>query len=118
VGGQPFFDRLVAAFYERVLLDQVLLAMYPDPSDLESSRRHLALFLSQYWGGPSTYSEERGHPRLRLRHVPFEITAEARDHWLVAMTSAIDEAGTELSDTDRADLLAYVDMAAHQLRNR
>ena len=117
-GGQAFFDRLVAAFYERVVLDPVLLSMYPDPSVLQTSRRNLALFLGQYWGGPTTYSSERGHPRLRMRHAAFEITAEARDHWLRAMTAAIDEAGADLSDADRSDLLAYVDMAAHQLRNR
>ncbi|RTL06017.1 MAG: globin, partial [Acidimicrobiia bacterium] len=68
VGGQSFFDRLVDRFYERVETDDVLLSMYPEPDDLAPARRRLALFLGQYWGGPAVYAEERGHPRLRMRH--------------------------------------------------
>src|SRR6478752_9035444 len=71
VGGQPFFDRLVDRFYDRVEADDVLLRLYPDQHDLGPARRHLALFLGQYWGGPATYNAERGHPRLRMRHAPF-----------------------------------------------
>ena len=91
VGGQPFFDRLVDRFYDGVEADDVLLPLYPDHADL-GARRRLALFLGQYWGGPTTYSDERGHPRLRARHIPFSIGALERDRWLVHMREAIDEA--------------------------
>jgi hemoglobin len=90
VGGQSFFDALVERFYARVELDPTLRPLYPD--DLEPGRRALALFLGQYWGGPAVYSEEKGHPRLRMRHAPFRIDAEARDAWLAAMLAAVDEA--------------------------
>ncbi len=113
VGGQPFFDTLVDRFYEGVETDDVLRAMYP--ADLTESRRHLALFLAQYWGGPRTYSEERGHPRLRMRHAPFVIDRRARDAWLVHMRAAL--ALMDLSDEDRAEFDAYIDMAAFQMRN-
>lgn len=113
VGGQPFFDALVDRFYEGVEVDDILRPMYPE--DLTEPKRHLALFLAQYWGGPRTYSEERGHPRLRMRHAPFVIDKQARDAWLVHMRAAL--AQMELSDEDRAELDAYVDMAAFQMRN-
>jgi hemoglobin len=87
LGGEPFFVRLVDAFYEHVADDDILRPMYPD--DLTESKRHLVLFLSQYWGGPPTYMQERGHPRLRMRHAPFHITKRARDAWLSAMTAAL-----------------------------
>lgn len=87
-GGAPFFESLVEAFYERVAQDPVLRPMYP-PGDLGPARRRLTMFLEQYWGGPSTYSEERGHPRLRMRHVGFAIDSGARDRWLAAMYEAI-----------------------------
>lgn len=90
VGGQSFFDALVERFYARVELDPTLRPLYPD--DLEPGRRALALFLGQYWGGPPVYSEEKGHPRLRMRHAPFRIDAVARDAWLRAMLAAVDEA--------------------------
>ena len=90
VGGQSFFDALVERFYARVELDPTLRPLYPD--DLEPGRRALALFLGQYWGGPPVYSEEKGHPRLRMRHAPFRIDAAARDAWLTAMLAAVDEA--------------------------
>ena len=115
VGGDRFFERLVEAFYGAVDLDEVLRPMYPD--DLTESKRHLKLFLEQYWGGPDTYMKERGHPRLRLRHAPFRITKKARDAWLVAMTSALQSLRPELTDAQFTDLSAYFDMAAHQLRN-
>src|SRR5215813_8539473 len=72
-GGMPFFERLVDRFYDGVAGDPVLLALYPQPDDLGPARRRLTLFLAQYWGGPTTYSDERGHPRLRARHLPFAI---------------------------------------------
>jgi hemoglobin len=90
VGGQPFFDTLVDRFYDGVEADTLLLPLYPDRDDLVGARRRLALFLGQYWGGPTTYSDERGHPRLRARHFPFSIGAAERDRWLVHMREAID----------------------------
>jgi hemoglobin len=87
VGGQPFFDDLVARFYRGVEADARLRPLYPD--DLTASRRHLALFLGQYWGGPTAYADERGHPRLRMRHAPFRIGAAERDAWLHHMTAAL-----------------------------
>ncbi len=84
VGGMPYFERLVDRFYDGVASDPVLLAVYPDPSDLSGARHRLTLFLAQYWGGPTTYSDERGHPRLRARHFPFAIGTRERDRWLVA----------------------------------
>ena len=89
VGGQPFFDALVDHFYARVELDPVLRPLYPP--DLEPGRRALALFLGQYFGGPATYSAEKGHPRLRMRHAPFVIGGAERDAWLAAMLAALDE---------------------------
>ena len=115
VGGQPFFERLVAAFYEGVERDQVLRAMYPD--DLTESRDHLVIFLVQYWGGPRTYMEQRGHPRLRMRHAPYRINRRARDGWLAAMNSALESVRSELSDEQFTEMTTYFDMAAHQLRN-
>lgn len=89
VGGQPFFDRLVERFYDHVAADPVLLRLYPDQVDLGPARERLALFLGQYWGGPDTYSAERGHPRLRMRHAPFAIDDEAAQHWVDAMLDAL-----------------------------
>lgn len=88
VGGEPFFAELVQRFYASVAMDPLLRPLYPD--DLTDSIRHLALFLQQYWGGPGTYSEERGHPRLRGRHLPFVISEQERDAWLGHMTRALD----------------------------
>ena len=88
VGGGEFFVELVDRFYARVATDLLLRPLYPD--DLTASKRHLALFLQQYWGGPGTYSEERGHPRLRARHVPFVIGEEERDAWFRHMAAALD----------------------------
>lgn len=115
VGGEAFFERLVTAFYRAVEEDTILRPMYPD--DLADSHHHFATFLIQYWGGPRTYMEERGHPRLRMRHVPYRITAVARDAWLDAMTAAIASVRSELTDTQFTELTAYFDMAAHQMRN-
>jgi hemoglobin len=115
VGGQPFFERLVEGFYAVVADDELLRPMYPD--DLSESQRTLVLFLCQYWGGPPTYMEERGHPRLRMRHAPFRITKKARDAWMVAMTSALESVRSELTQEQFDDMAAYFDMAAHQMRN-
>jgi hemoglobin len=112
-GGMPFFETLVDAFYEGVATDAVLRSLYPD--DLADSRRHLSLFLAQYWGGPQTYNEERGHPRLRLRHMPFRIGPAERDRWLVHMAAAVER--TTDSESVRATLMNYFLPAAEQLRN-
>lgn len=113
VGGQSFFTALVDAFYEGVAGDPVLRPLYPD--DLAESRRHLALFLAQYWGGPPAYAEERGHPRLRMRHAPFVIGTLERDAWLRHMAAAVEASGA--GAPERAELLAYFEMAAHSLTN-
>jgi hemoglobin len=115
VGGQPFFERLVDHFYEAVEHDELLRAMYPD--DLTESKRHLTLFLVQYWGGPAHYMEERGHPRLRMRHAPFRITKQARDAWIGAMDTALACVRDELNDEQFEDLHSYFEMAATQMRN-
>ena len=88
VGGRDFFDDLVDGFYAGVSTDLLLRPMYPE--DLTESRRHLSGFLAQYWGGPSTYSDERGHPRLRMRHAPFAIGEAERDAWLHHMLASLD----------------------------
>ena len=122
VGGEPFFRRLIDAFYDGVAGDEVLVRLYPEAPDLSGARERLRLFLIQYWGGPTTYSEERGHPRLRLRHLPFHIGREERDRWLEHMSRAIDVATAELPDPDVADAVAtaltsYFHPAAEQMRN-
>jgi hemoglobin len=115
VGGEAFFVRLVDAFYEAVEVDETLRPMYPE--DLTDARRHLTLFLVQYWGGPRTYQDERGHPRLRMRHAPFRVTKSARDAWLAAMGAALDSVRDELTDEQLEELSSYFTMAANQLRN-
>lgn len=114
VGGEPFFERLVAAFYEGVEHDPLLRPLYPD-ADLGPARRRLMLFLVQYWGGPTTYMDERGHPRLRLRHMPFHIGPAERDHWLAHMTVAVERC-TEPGEI-RERLMGYFVPAAEHLRN-
>jgi len=116
VGGMPFFERLVDRFYEGVASDPALLRLYPDPEDLAPARRKLTLFLAQYWGGPATYSEERGHPALRMRHAPFEIGPVERDRWLVHMRHAVESLDPS-PEVARA-LLEYFQMAAPSLQNR
>ncbi len=113
VGGEPWFVDLVDRFYDGVEGEPVLRGLYPD--DLTDSKSHLAGFLAQYWGGPSTYSEERGHPRLRMRHVNWEIGPEQRDAWYRSMATAVRDGG--LSDDDEAAVLDYFDTAATHLRN-
>ncbi len=95
MGGEAFFDTLVRRFYVGVAHDEVLRPMYP-ADDLEGAERRLRLFLTQYWGGPTTYSDERGHPRLRMRHAPYVIDDVARDHWLDHMRAALDGTMDEL----------------------
>jgi hemoglobin len=112
-GGERFFVDLVDRFYDRVAVDPLLRPLYPE--DLTEPRAHLALFLMQYWGGPRTYSEERGHPRLRMRHAPFVITSAEADAWLRHMTDAVKEGG--LAPADEQELLDYLSMAAQSLIN-
>lgn len=122
VGGEKFFVDLVDRFYDGVETDQVLLPLYPEGSDTVGARRRLALFLMQYFGGPDTYMQERGHPRLRMRHFPYTIGEKERDHWLLHMISAIDvtvsELSTEIQVDVRDELVEYVVNAAEHLRNQ
>lgn len=90
IGGTATFHRLVSRFYEGVADDPLLRPLYPE-EDLAPAARRLQMFLEQYWGGPNTYSRERGHPRLRMRHVPFRVTPTARDAWLMHMRTSMDE---------------------------
>ena len=115
VGGMPFFEGLVEVFYEGVATDEVLLPLYPEQSDLTGAKQRLQLFLAQYWGGPTTYMEQRGHPRLRMRHMPFVIGALERDRWLIHMATAV-EASTQ-DPGIRSELMAYFVPAAEHLRN-
>ena len=114
VGGHDTFVRLVDAFYRRVADDPVLRALYPE-DDLGPAADRLTAFLEQYWGGPTTYSETRGHPRLRMRHAPFPVTPAARDHWLMHMRGAVDT--LDLAPLHRAELWDYLERAAHSLVN-
>jgi hemoglobin len=116
VGAMPFFERLVDAFYRRVEEDAVLLTTYPHPDDLRDARHKLTLFLAQYWGGPSAYHDERGHPALRMRHAPFAIDEDAAGRWLAHMRQAVDE--LDPPEPCRSELLEYFGMAAPALRNR
>jgi hemoglobin len=116
VGGQPFFDGLAARFYERVRADAVLRPLYPeDEAAFDASQRWLALFLGQYWGGPTTYAEQRGHPRLRMRHNGFLVGQRERDAWLAGMAAAVGDAG--LPEALERRLLDYFAMAADHLVN-
>ena len=114
-GGMPFFERLVARFYQGVETDPILRPLYPE-ADLAGAQRRLTLFLAQYWGGPRTYDDERGHPRLRMRHAPFAIDAAARDRWLELMRGAL--AAEDPPPDVAAELDAYLGMAAEAMRNR
>ena len=114
VGGRPTFERLVRTFYEGVRTDEVLWPMYPE-DDLEGAIQRLTGFLEQYWGGPGTYSEERGHPRLRIRHNPFKVNPDARDRWLKHMRVAVDR--LELSPLHETMLWDYLERAAHAMVN-
>ena len=122
VGGQDFFDALVDRFYDLVEADPLLRPMYPE--DLEPSRTRLAGFLAQYWGGPARYSEQRGHPRLRMRHMGFAIAQRERDAWMTHMAASL-EAATVADGSNRPlpeqiekMMLDYFDNAATHLINR
>jgi hemoglobin len=116
VGGMPFFESLVQQFYDGVASDPVLVRVYPHPEDLAEARTKLTLFLAEYWGGPPRYFETYGHPRLRMRHAPFEIGPEARDRWLLHMRAALEAADPPPAVAEA--MLQYFEMAAEALRNR
>ena len=115
VGGMPFFERLVDAFYAGVASDEVLLPLYPEQPDLTGARHRLTLFLAQYWGGPTTYSDERGHPKLRMRHFPYPVGPLQRDRWLHHMGAAVERVCDDPSIAD--ELMNYFVRAAEHLRN-
>jgi len=114
-GGEPTFRALVERFYGRVATDPVLRAVYPE-EDLSGATERLTLFLIQYWGGPSTYSEQRGHPRLRMRHNPFVIGQAERDAWLGHMTAAVDS--LDLAPAVRKAFLDYFETASTAMINQ
>ncbi|KAF0845931.1 globin [Nocardia caishijiensis] len=117
VGGAETFRRIVSVFYREVAADEILRPLYPE-EDLGPAERRLRLFLEQYWGGPRTYSDERGHPRLRMRHHPFVIGALERDAWLRCMRIAVDEIEPSILDAEhRKAMLDYFQMAAASLQN-
>ena len=114
-GGMSFFESLIERFYAGVADDEALRPLYPE-ADLAPAARRLTLFLAQYWGGPRTYDEERGHPRLRTRHAPFAIGPVERDRWLVHMRAAL--AASDAPPDVAAELERYIAMAAEAMRNR
>ncbi len=114
-GGEPTFRLLVSRFYARVAADVLLRPLYPE-EDLASATERLTLFLIQYWGGPSTYNEQRGHPRLRMRHQPFAIGQAERNAWLGHMTTAVES--LELAPAVRKALVDYFETASTAMINR
>ncbi|AZG43963.1 Group 2 truncated hemoglobin GlbO [Gordonia insulae] len=117
VGGAETFHKLTARFYEEVAADEVLRPLYPE-EDLGPAERRLRMFLEQYWGGPRTYSDERGHPRLRMRHQPFRVGPIERDAWLRCMHIAIASIDEQnLDDAHRRALVDYMEMAANSMVN-
>ena len=114
VGGKETFRKIAMRFYEGIATDEILRPMYPE-EDLVPATERLQLFLEQYWGGPSTYQELRGHPRLRMRHQPFKINPLARERWLHHMRAAVDE--LKLAPALEAELWAYLDRAATAMLN-
>lgn len=115
MGGHPTFEKLVSHFYALVSIDPVLRPMYPE-EDMKGAAERLLMFLEQYWGGPQTYSEQRGHPRLRMRHTPFHIGEIERDAWLRNMRSAVDE--VEIAPSLKEELWNYFVMAANSMVNQ
>ncbi|WP_353511056.1 globin [Intrasporangium sp.] len=113
-GGHQTFAKLVGEFYRGVAQDDELRALYPE-QDLGPAEDRLRMFFEQYWGGPTTYSDQRGHPRLRMRHVPFRVTPDMRDRWLLHMMNAVDTLGLEPDLDDR--LRDYLTRAAYSLVN-
>jgi hemoglobin len=114
IGGEKAFEQLVSHFYALVAIDPILRPMYPT-DDLHGAAIRLKMFLEQYWGGPKTYSEERGHPRLRMRHAEFKIGTKERDAWLLCMKSAVSE--LEITTDQRNELWSYLEGAAQFLIN-
>ena len=114
VGGERIFEELTRTFYKGVATDPILKPMYPE-EDLEPARVRLQLFLEQYWGGPTTYQETRGHPRLRMRHNSFKINPAAKTAWLMHMERAVKE--LSISEMDRDELWDYLERAAHSMLN-
>jgi len=115
IGGEAFFADLVSQFYAQVAVDPILRPLYPE-SDLKAAATRLQWFLEQYWGGPSTYQENRGHPRLRMRHAEFHINLAAHDAWVKAMRTAVD--GMQMSTEHRDQLWSYLEMAAAAMINQ
>ncbi len=117
VGGAETFHAIVARFYELVRDDEILRPLYPE-DDFAGAEVRLRMFLEQYWGGPRTYSDQRGHPRLRMRHAPFRIGFLERDAWLRCMHTAVAEIDAEtMDDGHRRALLDYLEMAAQSMVN-
>ena len=114
VGGHPTFVKLIRRFYEGVANDPPLRALYPE-EDLGPAEERFRMFIEQYWGGPTTYSDQRGHPRLRMRHAPFAVTPAQRDRWLTHMRDAIDS--LELTAEQDAELWSYMERSAHFMVN-
>lgn len=114
VGGKATFAKLANEFYKGIADDDLLRPMYPE-GDLAPAAERLQLFLEQYWGGPTTYQELRGHPRLRMRHAPYKINPEARDRWLSHMRAAVDT--LDLPPLKEAELWAYLERAAISMLN-
>ena len=114
IGGHGTFRALVERFYAGVAQDEVLRPMYPE-EDLGPAAERLTLFLEQYWGGPTTYSDNRGHPRLRMRHAPFVVNADARDRWLRHMRAAVESLA--LSPAHESVLWDYLERAAFSMTN-
>jgi hemoglobin len=115
VGGAATFEQLARVFYEGVAQDELLRPMYPE-ADLAPAEERLRLFLEQYWGGPTTYQEQRGHPRLRMRHAPYRIGPKARERWLFHMRTAVDS--LNLSPMDNEELWDYLQRAATAMLNQ
>ncbi|ORX17067.1 hypothetical protein AWC31_18545 [Mycolicibacterium wolinskyi] len=117
VGGHDTFRAIVSRFYQLVREDEILHPLYPE-DDFEGAEERLRMFLEQYWGGPRTYSDQRGHPRLRMRHAPFRIGYLERDAWLRNMHIAVGEIDSAtLDDPHRKALLDYLEMAADSMVN-
>ncbi|NMI01458.1 globin [Pseudonocardia acidicola] len=114
VGGAPVFRKIISRFYEQVAEDEILRPLYPE-EDLGPAEDRLRMFLEQYWGGPRTYSDQRGHPRLRMRHAPFKVGPLERDAWLRCMRIAVDEAGLDTEHRDQ--LWHYLQYAAASMVN-
>ena len=113
-GGEAFFSDLVSQFYAHVATNEILRPMYPE-SDMKGAAHRLQIFLEQYWGGPTTYSEQRGHPRLRMRHAPFHISKVEHDAWINCMQQAVD--GLEIDQDLKDELWSYLTQAAAAMIN-